>query len=600
MHRAAHAATLAVVLLAVAACAPPARIVPGTAIGSADHRLALPRPTQRVEAERGVVAAAHPLAAEAGVAMLRRGGNAVDAAVATSFALAVVEQQMAGLGGGGAITIWNARERRAEYLDFYPSAGADAAWSAPAVAGQRTPAQDVAVPGMVDGLLLALERHGTLPRDVVLAPAIALARDGFPVHALLARAIAANRAKLTRDSAVARLFWPGGRPLQAGDRLVQRELAATLARIAADGRAGFYEGPVAEAIVATLRAGGSPMTAADLRDFRTIERRPLCTTFQGFTLLSAPPPLDGLEVFAALALLDRHDLRALGAPAASPRALGVLTDAIRLARADRVAFLGFPDDAAVPAVGLSSAAYAAERATQLGAAVPDTTREGDPWEEERAAPPAACARLRPYAATRLAPPEPGARAPEPDGASELAQTTHLSVVDAERGGVSLTYTAGVAFGSGSWAAGTFMNSGVANFGGPAANRRAAGRTPRSTIAPTIVLEGDDLRLVVGSPGSGYIPPAIVQTILYTLVHGMDPWSAVNMPRVYPDHRSRTVEVEQGFPGEAMAELRRRGYDVEIRPPIDQGFGGVHVVLVRKDGRLVGAADPRRDGAAIGH
>ena len=158
----------------------------------------------------------------------------------------------------------------------------------------------------------------------------------------------------------------------------------------------------------------------------------------------------------------------------------------------------------------------------------------------------------------------------------------------------------MAFGSGSWAAGTFLNSANNNFGGPSANRRAAGRTPRSTIAPTVVLEGDALRLVVGSPGSGYIPPAIVHTILYTLVHGMDPWSAVNMPRVYPDYRTRAVEVEQGFPPEALAALRRRGYELRVNPPADQGFGGVHVVLVRRDGRLVGAADPRRDGAAVGH
>ena len=159
---------------------------------------------------------------------------------------------------------------------------------------------------------------------------------------------------------------------------------------------------------------------------------------------------------------------------------------------------------------------------------------------------------------------------------------------------------GVAFGSGSYAAGTFLNSAANNFGGPLANRRAAGRTPRSTIAPTIVLDGDQVRLVVGSPGSGYIPPAIVHTILYTLVYGLDPWTAVNMPRVYPDNDSPAVEVEQGFTGAALAGLRRHGYDVVINPPIDQGFGGVHVVLVRPDGTLVGAADPRRDGAAAGY
>ncbi|HEX5581231.1 MAG TPA: gamma-glutamyltransferase family protein [Gemmatimonadaceae bacterium] len=596
------ASTSLAALLVLAACAP-AGSRPSSAVapaGSAEHRLEIPRRNQRVEARNGVVAAAHPAAAEAGLEMLRRGGNAVDAAVATSFALAVVEQQMAGLGGGGAMTIWLDGPKRAEYLDFYATAGADPTWAAPRQRGQPVPPElMVAVPGAVDGLLVALERHGTLPRDVVLAPAIRLARDGFPVHALLAGAIANNRDKLTRTPEVARIFYPGGRALQAGDLLVQRELAATLERIARHGRDGFHAGPVAEEIVRVLRAGGNPITMADLRGYRTTERRPLCTDFRGYTFLSAPPPLVGLEVFATLELLERHDLARLGLPAESPEALALVTDAVRLARADRLAWLGFPDDAAVPAVGISSEAYARERAALLGAPVPDSTPAGDPWDEERAGAPASCAPFEPYAATTLPVPAPEEDAGEADGADAEAQTTHLSVVDRDGNAVSLTYTFGVAFGSGNWAAGTFLNSANNNFGGPVANRRAPNRTPRTTTAPTIVLDGDRVRLVVGSPGSGYIPPAIVHTVLYTLVYGMDPWSAVAMPRVYPDVSSRAVEVEMGFTPEALAGLRRRGYDVQVRGTTEQGFGGVHVVLVRKDGSLVGAADPRRDGAAVG-
>ncbi|HEX5830569.1 MAG TPA: gamma-glutamyltransferase [Gemmatimonadaceae bacterium] len=578
--------SISLLLLLLAACARPA----ATPMVLAD-------PAKRAEAERGMVAAAHPEAVAAGVAMLRQGGNAVDAAVATAFALSVVEQQMAGLGGGGAMTMWMERQGRAEYLDFYATAGADSAWAA-APGDSAAPGRFVAVPGTVAGLLYALERHGTLSRDVVLAPAIRLAEEGFPVHGLLAGAIAANRAKLTRDSAVARIFWPNGAPLQAGDRLVQPELAATLRRIAAEGRDGFHRGPVAEAVVRALRADGSAITVADMAAFTVRERRPLCTSWRGYTLLSAPPPLDGAEVFQTLHMLEAGGIERLGLPSERADALALLVGATRLARADRQGWLGFPDDAAVPAAGMSSDAYARERLAVLAAPVSDSAPVGDPWDEERLPVSDACRRLDAYPATTL--PRPTAQLAEPDGADEQAQTTHLSVVDADRNAVSLTFTAGVAFGSGSWAAGTFMNSAVANFGGPVANQRAAGRTPRSTIAPTIVLDADDVRLVVGSPGSSHIPPAIVSTTVHTLVFGLDPATALAMPRVYPSASSPVVELERGFAPAALAELRRRGWQLRVAAPVDQSFGGVHAILVRKDGTLVGAADVRRDGVAGGH
>ena len=587
-HLPARPAVVALLLLATA-CARPQPSAP----------LTVPITTQRAEARQGMVTAAHPLAAQAGLAMLRQGGNAVDAAVATAFALSVVEQQMAGLGGGGALTLWLEQPGRAEYLDFYGSAGADTAWARSFRGDSATPEQQVAVPGTVAGLLEAHARWGTLPRAAVLEPAIALARDGFVVHPLLAGAIADNEIKLTRDPAVARLFWPEGRPLQAGDRLVQAELAATLERIARDGRDGFHRGPVADAIVADLRAGGSAITLQDLAEYRVRARRPLCTVWQGYTLLSAPPPLDGMEVFQTLHLLDAGDIRRLGPPTGSAESLRLLVDATRLARADRTGWLGFPDDAAVPAVGLSSPAYAATRAAALRSS-PDSTPAGDPWAAEASPVPAECRALDGYAATALSRPAAVEQGAEPDGADETAQTTHLSVVDRDRNAVSLTFTAGVAFGSGSYAAGTFMNSAMANFGGPVANRRAALRTPRSTIGPTLVLDGDDVRLVVGSPGSSHIPPATVSTIVHTLLFGLDPWSAVSMPRVYPSDRGNTVELERGFTTAGLAGLRQAGYEVRVAPPVSQAFGGVHAVLVREDGTLVGAADPRRDGAVAGY
>ncbi len=211
-----------------------------------------------------------------------------------------------------------------------------------------------------------------------------------------------------------------------------------------------------------------------------------------------------------------------------------------------------------------------------------------------------CATIDPFPATTFPKPEVETSRAGWRGEQEYAQTTHVSVVDKDRNAVSMTYTLGLYFGSGTFSGGAFYNTAAMNFGGPEANRRGPFRSPRSSTAPSLVLAGDDIKMVVGSPASGRIPPAIVHTIIYTLDFGFDPARAVAMPRIYPAYRSRRVQLEQGFSSEALAGLRARGYDLAVQPPYDMFFGGVHVVLVRDDGWLVGAADPRRDGAAVGY
>jgi len=568
----------------------------------------VPREQQRVAARNGVVAAAHPAAAQAGLEMLQQGGNAVDAAVATAFALGVLEPMMAGIGGGGSMTIWMEADNRADHVEFYPVAKGepDYALDDAMEAGEEeaartiTPERLVGVPGSVGGLLAAHERYGKLPVETVLGPAIRLAREGFLVHTLLAQVIIESRRKLTADPEVAAIFYPDSLPLQAGDRLVQSQLAGTLERIAQNGRDGFYKGPTAETLVAKLAAGGNPITLEDMANYEPHWRRPVCGTYHGYTVLGAPPPMAGAEVVETLALLDRYDLTALGLPYENPEALGKVVDAIRIARADGDAWVGFPDDAAVPGAGLTSAAYAAERAAFVGAAVTDTLVPGDPWDEDKEPPAPSCAAIEPFPAATLPKPEVETSRAGSRGEQEYAQTTHVSVVDKDRNAVSMTYTLGLYFGSGTFSEGAFYNTAAMNFGGPEANRRGPYRSPRSSTAPSLVLKGDDIKLVVGSPASGRIPPAIVHTIIYTLDFGFDPARAVSMPRIYPAYQSRRVQLEQGFSSEALAGLRARGYELAVQPPYDMFFGGVHAVLVRDDGWLVGAADPRRDGAAVGY
>lgn len=609
-------AALLLLPLLLPACSPGPAALPqpaGASAGAVPEAPMTVRPGQRAEARSGMVTAAHPLAAEAGLEMLRAGGNAVDAAVAAAFAVGVVEPMMSGMGGGGAMTLWLEEPGRAEVLEFYAALGANPDTAIEGVFAGDTvdsdtiaPERGVAVPGAVAGLLAALERYGTLSRARVLAPAISLARDGFIVQPLLARAVENAEEKLRHAPEAAALFLPGDEPIQPGDRLIQTGLARSLEAVAAGGADAFYRGPLTAEMVRVLRAGGSTLTEADFGAYTPNHRRPLCTGYREYAVLSAPPPMGGVVLLEALNLIERTDLPAIGPPVSSPRALGLVADAIRVARADRAAWSGDPDDTAVPGAGLASDAFAAERSHLLGRAPPDTVPPGDPWDEDARGPEPGCAALDPFPPSRLPRPVTTGASPVPElpqGASDddASHTTHISVVDAGGNAVSLTYTMGLYFGTGAYAAGMFLNSAGYNFDDhPPAAKRAPYRTANSTIAPTLVLEGDDVRLAVGSPGSGRISPAILHTILYTLDFGYDPGRAISLPRIYPWTTEAVVQVEPGFAPEALAGLRDRGYTLVPHPPLDMYFGGVHAILVRPDGTLVGVADPRRDGAARGY
>ncbi|MFB6272085.1 MAG: gamma-glutamyltransferase [Salinibacter sp.] len=516
-------------------------------------------PVQRSVSDGGMMAAAHPRAVAAGTKMLDAGGTAVDAAVATAFALHVLEPMMSGPGGGGSMTLWHPETETADFVDFYASAGADPDHGLNAVPDstlQQHRERMAAVPGSIAGLLSAHAKYGQLSRERVMAPAIRLALKGFPVHPLFARIIENYEHRLTYDADAAAVFFPGGNPL----------------------------------------------TMEDFATFKPRWRTPLCGTYGPYTVLSATPSLNGAEVIETLNLLDPYDLLALGLPPQTPKALGRVVDAIRVARADRLRWIGDPDETGVPAVGLASSAFADTRRSLIGGPAPDSLAAGNPWPMEQNGRPADCKALNSFPPTDLPRPEPTTQTT--DTTSGLgSHTTHISVVDAEGRAVSLTETMGLYFGSAVYEHGVFLNSAAMNFTGPnerpVANRRAGRRTPRSSTAPTLVLEEDDVRLVVGSPGSGRIPPAIVQMVMYTLDYGVDPATVVQMPRVYPMVDTSVVRVDGGVAAPALACLRERGYAIESYPPFDMYFGGVHMVYVDDEGRRIGVADPRRGGTARG-
>ncbi|MFK7848857.1 MAG: gamma-glutamyltransferase [Rhodothermales bacterium] len=549
--------------------------------------------------QNGMVAAAHPLAADAGAAVLKQGGNAIDAAVASAFVVGVVEPMMSGIGGGGSMTVWLEEQNQAEYLNFYARAGSDPDYERDGLRNADVSKERwVAIPGAVDGLLKAHERFGRLPLAVVMEPAIRIAEEGFHVHPMLARIIADYKSVLTHDSTSAALFYPDDAPLQAGDLLVQQTLAETLKRILIHGRDGYYAGPVAQEIIRKLSKGDNPITLDELAGYDSQWLRPQCSTYNGYTVLTAPPPLGGTEVLLALELLEPYDLPAMGTPDSSSRALATYIDAFRIAQTDRIAYMGDPDAAAVPAVGLTSEAYAKERSIYMGNPAPARLPEGNPWDEEQMALPKACQLIDPFGSTTLEYPPADLEVTKEEESG--GHTTHLSVIDKHGNAVSLTYTMGLYFGSGVYAGGAFLNSAANLFNSRPANRRGPHRTPRSTTAPTIVLEGDNVRLAVGAAGAGRIGPAIVEMITYILDYGIPPEQAISMPRMYPFSDTVEVRIEDGFTGNALTTLRNMNYNLNIYPKQDIYFGGVHLVYLTKDGTLVGAADPRRNGKASGY
>jgi gamma-glutamyltranspeptidase/glutathione hydrolase len=561
-----------------------ARAVPPESIG--------PDVGKRVVASHGVVAAGNAYASEAGLEMLKQGGNAIDAAVATAFALGVTEPMMSGLGAGGGLLFWNAKTHRSEYLNFYSAAGSVPDTGLRAL-GTSATARGVGIPGAVRGLLSAHAKYGKLPRATVMAPAIRLASEGFTVNALLSREITASAEKLKTSPDAYRLLLPGDKALRPGDHLVQTALASTLSRISADGPDVFYSGQIGDDIVQALRAKGSTIERADFAAYQPRWTRPVCTTYHGRVVLSAAAPQSGIQVIESLNLLADRNLPQLGLPSRSPEAFRVITGALRVAITDRDAVIGDPDKVGVPMAGITSRDFASSRAQKIEEPVSGRLAAGNSWSYDRA-PEGECAKVESIPPSKFKPP---AATTQPDGST--SETTHMSVVDAEGNAVSVTNTLGLGFGTGTWIDGVFFNSAMFNFSRDSTAPNAWGpyRVPASTIAPTIVLRDGRVEMVVGCPGSLAIPPAIVETIVYLLDYKLDPLQALRMPRMIPSATAQ-LRMEDGFADPVYAEAHRLGYDVAVSPPVDMGFGGVHVIQ-KVGSRWVGAADPRRDGEVRG-
>lgn len=527
---------------------------------------------QPARGSRGMAVTNHPLASAAAAEVLAAGGNAVDAGIAALFTLTVVEPMMVGLLGGGMAHL---RLPTGEHLVVDNMATAPAAatpgmfrplsqdWPAALqVEGRRNEvgASSIAAPGNLAGWASMLARFGTLPLADVMAPAIRIARRGFPATPYLVECIREAAPDMAKDAAISALYLPGGSPIAAGHRLVQGDYAEALAVIAREGAAALHGGALGAEVAAAVQRQGGTLAVEDLRDFRVLDRAPVRGRYRDTEVVGPPPPSSGgVHVLQMLNLLEGYDLRALGFGSAAT--LHLLAEALKIAFADRVATTGDPAYVEVPVARLTSKDYAAERRAQL-----------DP------------ARAQSWSAAVAA--------------GESANTTHLTVADAEGRIFCATQTINSLFGARIVIPGLGMipNNYMALFDPRPGNVLSIlpGKRIPTSMAPTILLREGRPWAALGLPGGLRIFGSAMQAVVNLVEHGMSLQEAVEAPRIWT--QGQQLEVEAAFPEAVQAALRGMGHDVL---PLPHVAGGMCAIRFHDDGMLEGAACWRADGTAIG-
>jgi gamma-glutamyltranspeptidase/glutathione hydrolase len=538
-----------------------------------------------VRAAHGMVVATEPRAAEAGLDILKRGGNAVDAAVAVGFALAVTHPLAGNIGGGGFMVVRLAATGDVKVIDYRELAPAAASETMYQDASGEIAGKDSTigyrasgVPGTVAGLAQALKKYGTMQLSAVMAPSIRLARDGVELSYFESQSLKTSRKILDRFPETKRIYLRDGNPYEWGDRFVQPDLARTLELIAKYGPSEFYEGETARLIAKDMAANGGTITLDDLKGYQVIERRPIEGEYRGYKIYSMPPPSSGgIALIEMLNMLEPYPLARYGP--GSSRTLHLEAEAMKRAFADRAEFLGDPDFVSIPTRGLTSRSYAQERRSSID----------------------------PFIASDSASLGHGNPAP-----FESEQTTHFSVVDAAGNAVSNTYTLNGGYGSGVTIPGTgiLLNNEMDDFsskpGAPnayglihgKANAIAPRKRPLSAMTPTIVLKDGKLFMVLGSPGGPTIINTVLQTLLNVIDFRMSIQEAVDAPRIHHQWMPDKLTMERiGFSEDVVQALKARGHNVEARGLI----GDCQAIMIDPEtGTRLGAADPRLDGRAVGY
>jgi gamma-glutamyltranspeptidase/glutathione hydrolase len=521
----------------------------------------------------GLVVSDSPLATKAGMEMLGRGGNAIDAAIATAYALGVVDQASSGIGGGGFMVIYETKDRRAHALDFRETAPEGTRKELYTKDGRPAPSLSltgglaVAVPGEVAGLAQAHRRFGSMPMQVLMAPAIRLAANGFPLDATLRYAIDRQQGAIRKFSDLGRIYMPNDEVPEEGELIRQPELGETLKAIASQGPDAFYQGWIADAIVETVKREGGVLTNEDLKSYRPVWREPLIGNYRQRTVISMPPPSSGgVAILQMLKVLESYQLSAL--PHNSATYLHLITETMKHAFADRAQYLGDPDFVKAPVSVLTSKDYGRWIRGRISAAKTHPTKY--------------------YGLVNFKP--------------ELGGTTHFSVMDRFGNAVACTVSVNTRFGSKLLvpSTGIVLNNEMDDFAihssgnvyglvGNEANSLQSRKRPLSSMSPTIILQGERPEVVVGGAGGPRIISATLQTILNVLDYRMPVAKAVEAPRVHHQWLPDQLNLEREIPIETKRSLERRGHAVRERGAL----GVVQAITAGQDG-IKGAADPRKE------